>query len=503
MPPSRHNILNSFDDPISIIDVSNFRILDANDKYLNIYGIENEEIVGKTCHEVTHHLLHPCNAPDETCPLMITATTGNHAVNEHIHYKKNGEKIYLEVATTPVTDGNGKIIQVIHVARDITKRKMMEEELSIFKRFAETSNLGYGFSDLDGDIIYINSYLCHLLGEEEPKKVLGKNVVTYYPDDLKPVLLNDILPTVLSKGSWKGELPLMSINGEITPAIQNISLISDDSGKPVYIGNVITNISEHKKAEEDRDQLNKELTRKNKELEEIVYVTSHDLRTPLVNIEGFSKELGKSYNDLTSIILEENIPEYLKAKVASIMESDIAESLTYISKSAYKMDSLLSGLLKLSRIGRSELALEQLDMNNLMIDIVSTVEFQIKKKGVKLKVSDLPSCKGDEAQINQIFSNLIDNALKYLDSGRRGIIKVSGHKDNDKSVYCIEDNGIGIAPEYQEKIYNIFHRLNPDKSSGEGLGLTIVSRAIEKHHGKVWVESDSGKGSKFYVSIPA
>ena len=166
------------------------------------------------------------------------------------------------------------------------------------------------------------------------------------------------------------------------------------------------------------------------------------------------------------------------------------------------MDSLLSGLLVISRLGRAELNAEKLHMNRLITDITKTFEFQIKNADVDLEISELPPCKGDEAQINQVFSNLMGNAIKYLDPNRPGIIKLSGTKEKNQVVYCLEDNGIGIAPEHQEKIFDIFHQLNPEVSNGEGLGLTIIRKILDKHQGKIWVESEPGKGSKFYVSLP-
>ena len=141
-------------------------------------------------------------------------------------------------------------------------------------------------------------------------------------------------------------------------------------------------------------------------------------------------------------------------------------------------------------------------MNSIVSDIIKIHEFQIKEADVNLEVYELPQCKGDETQINQVFSNLLVNALKYLNSKRPGNIKISGDKKKGQVIYCVEDNGIGISPKNQDKIFNIFHQLNPEISNGEGLGLTIIRKILDKHHGKIWVESETGKGAKFYVSLP-
>lgn len=260
---------------------------------------------------------------------------------------------------------------------------------------------------------------------------------------------------------------------------------------------------ERNKSEEELARLNDQLASKNRELEQIVYVTSHDLRSPLVNINGFSREIATSLDDLKSLLLRRESSPELKEKIHNIIEKDIPESLKFIVTSSSKMDSLLSGLLRLSRLGRAELKCEGLNMNKLMSDIVSSFEFQAKESGIKIDISILPSCNGDESQINQVFFNLIGNAVKYLSPERQGVVKVSGYSEDGQSVYCVEDNGIGIAPEHQEKIFEIFYQLEPGQSAGEGLGLTIVKRILEKHNGKIWLESEKGRGSRVYVHLPA
>ena len=252
------------------------------------------------------------------------------------------------------------------------------------------------------------------------------------------------------------------------------------------------------------EQMLEELRYKNKEMEQIVYVASHDLRSPLLNIQGFSKELQSAVEQIRTILDESDMSVETREKFAEPLEEDIPDALRFILTSSSKMDALLSGLLHVSRLGRARLSIKELDMNKLVSDITETFKYQIKEANVKFPINELPSCRGDEVKINQVFSNLLDNALKYRDRKRDCIITLSGKREDGHVVYCLEDNGLGIAEKHMEKIFEIFHRLHPADSDvvGEGLGLSIVRRIIDRHGGKIWVESEPGKGSKFYVSLP-
>ena len=254
-------------------------------------------------------------------------------------------------------------------------------------------------------------------------------------------------------------------------------------------------------AEAEQRRLNVELEEKNKELEQVVYVTSHDLRSPLVNIQGFSKELGFSLEELSSLLKSESIPDNVKEKFSLILEEDIPDSLKYILSSTNKMDSLLSGLLKLSRVGRTATTFGNIDMNELVSEIANAFEFHFKEGDVDFKVGDLPPCFGNDVQLNQLFSNLVNNALKYRDRERPLSISITARPEDDRIVYCVSDTGVGIAKEHQKKVFEIFHRLNPEETQGEGLGLTIVNKIVGRHNGKIWVESEVGKGSKFYIAL--
>lgn len=246
-----------------------------------------------------------------------------------------------------------------------------------------------------------------------------------------------------------------------------------------------------------------QLKDKNQELEQIVYVTSHDLRSPLVNIQGFSSELAGIFKRVDELASKEKLSDEDRGELDSLLNNEAPESLNYIHRSVEKMDILLKGLLKLSRLGRAALEIGILDMNTLMKEVAASFEFQIKDRSATLVVENLPPAMGDKHQINQVFSNLIENALKYFDPDRKITIRISSEQKEDQVVYCVSDNGQGFSDEFTNKVFEIFHRLEPAKSSGDGLGLSIVRKIVEKHRGTTWAESEPGTGSKFFVSLPS
>jgi len=261
-------------------------------------------------------------------------------------------------------------------------------------------------------------------------------------------------------------------------------------------------IVERKRVEKELERLNRNLEEKNKELEMIIYVASHDLRSPLVNIQGFCKELAMACETLNSRLAQPKASNILDDELKTILEEDIPESLHYILAGAAKMDALLGGLLRLSRLGKTALTIRRLDVNQMIDTILRSMEFQIKQTGAQVQVQDLPACYGDSVQIPQVFSNLLDNALKYLDPDRPGLILISGRLENDHAVYCIQDNGRGISKAHHQKIFEIFQRLQSSTVQGEGLGLTIADRIVERHGGEIWLDSELGVGSCFYVKLP-
>ncbi len=263
------------------------------------------------------------------------------------------------------------------------------------------------------------------------------------------------------------------------------------------------NIFLRKKTEQEMANLNRTLVEQNQELETIVSVASHDLRSPLVNIQGFSKELAHSRHRLHCLLESHKLAPAVKQDVMAILEGDIPESLHYIQSGAKKMERLLHGLLRFSKLGRLTLNFEDLNMNGMIAGIITGMEYQLKEKGIALQIEDLPHCTGDATLVNQLFFNLIDNAQKYISSARPGMIRITGVREEGYARYGVEDNGIGIRADHQERIFQMFHRLDPSTEAGQGLGLTIVRRIVERHNGQLTIHSHMEQGTTFTVSLPA
>jgi PAS domain S-box-containing protein len=468
------------------------KIIDMNQAFSGIFGYEPAELIKMNALQLI--------APDSREEVLEHISSKYEKSYETVGLRKNGSTFPLIIQAKMIKH-EGREVRVA-ACRDITERKKSEKTLRFLSLVTEQISDSVITSNLDYEITYANQSFQRLYGYSADE-ILGKSPDILNAEADSEQIQDDIYKAVSSGGIWRGELINRKKDGSMFHCGLLVFPLHDKHGNIFAFAGIQRDITERKKAEQERERLNAELASKNRELEQVLYATSHDLRTPLVNIDGFSKELRNSMNDLFSVLQRDDVPSDIKEKISLIVDEDIPEALKYISLSISKMDSLLAGLLKLSRLGRVELKIEELNINEILSDVSSLFMSLIKKTGAKLEISDLPRCRGDEKQVSQIFSNLIDNAIKYLGPERPGIIMISGNLENGQSVYCVEDNGIGIDPQYQGNIFDIFKQLEPSKSSGEGLGLTIVRKSVEMHNGNIWMDSEPGRGSKFFVSLPA
>lgn len=249
-------------------------------------------------------------------------------------------------------------------------------------------------------------------------------------------------------------------------------------------------------------EIQEKIIAKNKEMENYLYVASHDLRTPLVNIQGFSQRLKKQADSIKNLFSDTILEPELLNQLSTISDEDIPKTLTFIISNIEKMDTLINGLLQLSRTGTVGMKIQKIDMNALFVRILQNLDFQIKTAQCKIHIDPLPECYGDTALLDQLFANIISNALKYSDTDRDLEITVDAKKIHNGVVYTIRDTGRGIEQKHLDKIWDLFYRIDPrSEKTGEGIGLSLVKRIAEKHKGKVWVESEENIGSVFFIEL--
>jgi PAS domain S-box-containing protein len=278
--------------------------------------------------------------------------------------------------------------------------------------------------------------------------------------------------------------------------------LKDDQGNVSGILGIFWDISEQKQAEDERRRLMQELERKTREQSQMIHVASHDLRSPVVNIQGFSHELVYSLESIRKELDTMEIPPEKWKAISTILDEEIPEALHFIENSTRHIDRLISGILKFYRIGSLQMESGYIDMNAIIQEVRQNLQFQVTDKQINMKTGDLPPCIGDAAQISQVFLNLVGNAIKYQSDRDDRSVVVSGWRENGSSIYCIEDNGVGIPQQNVSGIFDLFQRLDPNRAEGEGIGLTIVRTIVDRHNGQIWVESEEGVGSKFFVSLP-
>jgi signal transduction histidine kinase len=193
----------------------------------------------------------------------------------------------------------------------------------------------------------------------------------------------------------------------------------------------------------------------------------------------------------------------LAKDVTRILHEDIDGSLHYVTASASKLQRLIDSLLMLSRTGRDDYELQRLHVPNLVHSTLDVLRRSIEQSGALIEVRELPDVHGDLTAIGQVFTNLISNALKYLQPGRPGLIEIGGEEQHaDMCHFWIRDNGAGLHPNAMRRIFQVFQRFHPELATGEGMGLAIVKRVVERHGGRAWVESQAGSGTTFHVTLP-
>jgi len=357
-------------------------------------------------------------------------------------------------------------------------------------------------TDPAGRITYVNDKFC-AISRYSREELLGQDHRIINSGTHSQEFFRDLWGTICQGHVWRGEIRNRAKDGTLYWVDTTICPFLDEAGKPLQYVAIRTDITRRKADEAELHRVAAELAEKNKELEAIVYTVSHDLRSPLVNVQGFGKQLNRACESINVAMASAKDGLVPVDQLKPSVEGAIPQALRFINAGVAKMETLLSGLLRYSRLGRVALNIRPLNVDGLLTDILAAMKFQLDEAKAEVRVDALPTCLADNTKTSQIFANLLDNALKYREPSRPLRVTIRGYVQAGQAIYAVADNGIGIAPEHQAKVFEIFHRLDPDATPGEGLGLTIAQRVLDRQNGRIWVEATLGGGATFFVALPA
>ncbi len=516
---------------------TNQRYTDVNNAMLEQYGITREKFLNRTSSDIFAH------DPQQGLRLRRQLFDNGHLHTETYERREDDTPAWFEGEYVCLYDEQKRITGFFGIQRDITKRKQseIERELLIAElalKNAETETLRESFATIVGTLEFtqIIEHILDQIGRVVPfdsasiwqvegnvqKLITSRNLPTENPVGKMEIKVNKInsafpilrgeVPYILNH-NVQAELldfkdpPHNIINSWLAIPLKTrgkiIGLIALDGYEhnqfnehhaqlAVTFANQVAIALENARLFTDlqnelstREKLIKELEAKNTELERFTYTVSHDLRSPLVTINGF---LG-----------------YLKGDTASGNTDRVTTDIQRIQDAVDKMHLLLKELLELSRIGRIINAPETVPFEDLVRDAMELVHGRLEARGVTvLTQPNLPAIQGDRQRLTTVLQNLLDNAAKYMGSQTTPHIEI-GQQGEDaepgKLIFYVKDNGMGIPAQHHERIFGLFDKLDP-KSDGTGVGLALVTRIIEVHGGRIWVESEAGKGSTFLFTLP-
>ena len=462
------------------------RILYVNEAFTKMTGYTADELIGKT----PRVLQGPKSDMDELKRLSKSLRNWEHCEVTTINYKKSGEEFWINFSVSPVADEKGWYTHWVAIERDVTRQKHEElQRLKLSEAVAEAfkerntilESIGDAFFAVDENwvVSYWNNMAEKVLLTPK-EKILNKHLWDVFSGSVGSVSYKKYHEAIRTSQSVHFE--------DYHPPVNRwyeISAYPSGKGLSVYFKDITgRKLSELrlKQLNDDLKKQTRELAVSNAELEQFAYIASHDLQEPLRMVTSFLTQLEKKY----SPVVDDKGRKYIYFAVDG----------------AKRMRQIILDLLEFSRVGRTEEHMEDIDINMLIDETIQLYRKKITETRAKVTFKNLPVIHACKAPLRQVFQNLISNSLKYCKAHEAPAINITSTDEGLYWHFAVHDNGIGISEEYFDKIFIIFKRLhNKDEYSGTGMGLALTKKIVENMGGRIWLESEEGKGSTFYFTI--
>ena len=465
---------------ILLIDRATMRFVDVNGTACALLGYSREELLAMGPQDVLPTTREQLAHSYDTLIADPSLQNGMHAY----YTCKDGSRLPFESTRRVLRSGDRWII--VAISRDIRRRAAAEAALreseERYRRTFDLAGSGIAHVGLDGRFLRVNRTLCEVLGYPQ-EELVGKHVKEIsHPEDRD---LTDARRSRMHAGEMESarfEKRYLRADGAVVWAEVVIALVRNAAAASLYEIAIFHNITERKRADAALAAAHQELKRSNAELEQFAYVASHDLQEPLRMVSSYTQLVLRRYGER--------------------LDGDAKEFMNYVVEGAARMKQLIEDLLVYSRVGTRGKDFQPVDVEVPLRNALTNLRKSIEEASAAITWDPLPAAAGDDTQLAQLFQNLIGNALKFRGADpprvHVGVVEREGEWE-----LWVRDNGIGIEPQYYERIFMVFQRLhNKTEYPGTGIGLAICKKVVERHGGRIWVESKPGEGSSFRFTIP-
>ena len=463
-------IVDSSDDAIISKDLNDI-ITSWNKSAERLFGYTQAEAIGQP---IT--MLMPPDRLDEEPQINRRIKNGERIDHlETIRKRKDGSLVDVSVTLSPIRDSEGRIVGASKIAHDTTHMKSADRANRLLSAIVDSSDDAIISKDLNGIITSWNKSAERLFGYTQAEAI-GQSITMLIPPDRL-----DEEPQIIARiksGERVDHVETVRKRKDGSPVeiSLTISPVKDGAGKIVGASKIARDIT-------DRKRIDAEIRRANRDLEQFAFSASHDLQEPLRTVKIYSELLTKRYGDK--------------------FNGEALQFLDYLHGAATRMETLIRDLLVFTSVREPELIRGRTDATEALSSALTALEQRISEGRAQVSSDPLPSVPMHASHLQQLFQNLVGNAIKYRSPDRDPIVQVSSERQGNCTVFSVRDNGIGIASEYRETIFELFKRLHTgNEYSGTGIGLAICQRIVEQYHGRIWVQSEPGKGSVFQFAIP-